>query len=51
MTDGSSYELILTPPAVRVIRSGLPEAVAAAVTEFLTGALDENHVGSASRSE
>ena len=39
MTDGSSYELVLTPPAVRAIRSGLPEAVAAAVIEFLTGAL------------
>ena len=42
MTDGSSYELVLTPPAVRAIRSGLPEAVAAAVIEFLTGALVDN---------
>ena len=42
MTEGSSYELVLTPPAVRAIRSGLPEAVAAAVIEFLTGALVEN---------
>lgn len=42
MTAGSSYELVLTPPAVRAIRSGLPEAVAAAVIEFLTGALVEN---------
>lgn len=42
MTDGSSYELVLTPPAVRVIRSGLPEAVAAAVIEFLTGTLVQN---------
>ena len=42
MTDGSSYELVLTPPAVRAIRSGLPQAVAAAVIEFLTGALVEN---------
>ncbi len=42
MTDGSSYELILTPPAVRAIRSGLPEAVAAAVVEFLSGALVDN---------
>ena len=42
MTEGSSYELVLTPPAVRAIRSGLPEAVAAAVIEFLTGALVDN---------
>ena len=42
MTDGSSYELVMTPPAVRAIRSGLPEAVAAAVIEFLTGALVDN---------
>ena len=42
MTDGSPYELVLTPPAVRAIRSGLPEAVAAAVIEFLTGALVDN---------
>jgi len=37
-----AYELVLTPPASRAIRSGLPEAVAAAVIEFLTGALIEN---------
>ena len=39
------YELVVTPPAVRSVRSvrsGLPEAVAAAVIEFLTGALTEN---------
>jgi mRNA interferase RelE/StbE len=36
------YELVLTPPAVRAVRSGLPEAVAAAVIEFLTGALIRN---------
>lgn len=36
------YELVVTPPAVRAIRSGLPEPVAAAVVEFLTGALVEN---------
>jgi mRNA-degrading endonuclease RelE of RelBE toxin-antitoxin system len=42
MTDGSSYELVLTPPAARAIRSGLSEAVAAAVIEFLTGALVDN---------
>ena len=42
MTEGSSYELVLTPPAIRAIRSGLPEAIAAAVIEFLTGALVED---------
>jgi mRNA interferase RelE/StbE len=36
------YELILTPPAVRAVRSRLPGRVAAAVIEFLTGALVEN---------
>jgi mRNA interferase RelE/StbE len=36
------YELVLTPPAIRAVRSRLPEAVAAAVIEFLTGALVEN---------
>ncbi len=36
------YELVLTPPAVRAVRSRLPEAVAAAVIEFVTGALVEN---------
>jgi mRNA-degrading endonuclease RelE of RelBE toxin-antitoxin system len=35
-------ELVLTPPAIRAIRSGLPEGVAAAAIEFLTGALVEN---------
>ena len=42
MTGGAGYELVLTPPAVRAVRCGLPEAVAAAVIEFLTGALVEN---------
>ena len=42
MTDGPSHELVLAPPAVRAIRSELPEAVAAAVIEFLTGASVEN---------
>lgn len=39
MTETEPYELVLTPPAVRAIRSRLPEPVAAAVIEFLTGAL------------
>jgi len=33
------YELVLTPPAVRALESKLPEPVAAAVIEFLTGSL------------
>ena len=41
MSD-APYELVLTPPAIRPVRSGLPEGVAAAVIEFLTGALVEN---------
>jgi mRNA interferase RelE/StbE len=36
------YELVLTPPAVRALQSQLPEPVAAAVIEFLTGSLIEN---------
>jgi mRNA interferase RelE/StbE len=36
------YELILTPPAIRAVRAGLPEGVAAAVIEFITGAVVEN---------
>ncbi|MFE7421827.1 type II toxin-antitoxin system RelE/ParE family toxin [Rhodococcus sp. NPDC057529] len=42
MTPDGPFELVLTPPAVRAIRSGLPEAVATAVLEFITGALVEN---------
>lgn len=53
MTDGSPYELVLTPPAVRAIRSGLPEGVAAAVIELITGALVDNphRVGTPLRGE
>ena len=53
MTDGSPYELVLTPPAVRATRSGLPQGVAAAVIEFLTGALVDNphRVGTPLRAE
>ena len=39
MTQGDAFDLVLTPPAVRAIRADLPEAVATAVLEFLTGAL------------
>jgi mRNA-degrading endonuclease RelE of RelBE toxin-antitoxin system len=35
----SEYELVLTPPARRALAGALPEAVAAAVVEFLTTAL------------
>jgi mRNA interferase RelE/StbE len=38
----NSYELVLTPPAIRAIQSGVPEGVASAVIEFLTGAPLEN---------
>ena len=41
MSD-APYELVLTPPAIRAVRSGMPEGVAAAAIEFLTGALVEN---------
>ncbi|MBA3418252.1 MAG: type II toxin-antitoxin system RelE/ParE family toxin [Geodermatophilaceae bacterium] len=42
MTEAEPYELVLTPPAVRALQAKLPETVAAAVIEFLTGALIEN---------
>lgn len=38
----SAYQLILAPPAIRAIQSGLSEGVASAVIEFLTGALIGN---------
>lgn len=39
MSEELHYELVLTPPAVRAIQGGLPESVATAVIEFVTGAL------------
>jgi mRNA-degrading endonuclease RelE of RelBE toxin-antitoxin system len=42
VTAPEPYELVLTPPAVRAIQHRLPEAVASAVLEFLTGALVDN---------
>ena len=39
MSEERPYELVLTPPAVRAIKRGLPEAVATAVIKFATGAL------------
>ncbi len=42
MNEAAVYELVLTPPAVRAVQIKLPETVAAAVIEFLTGALIEH---------
>jgi len=39
VSAASEYELIVTPPAGRAIAEQLPEPVAAAVIEFLTGSL------------
>lgn len=39
MISGQDYEIVLTPPARRALTDALPEAVAAAAIEFLTGAL------------
>ena len=47
------YELVVTGPAARAIRETLPEAVAFAVIDFMTGALldDPKRVGAALRGE
>ena len=42
MNEAAPYELVVTPPAVRAIQAKLPEPVAAAVVEFLTGPLITN---------
>ena len=42
MSDDEGYQLVLTPPAIRAIQTALPEAVAAAVIEFMTGPLVSN---------
>ena len=39
MTDDEEYELVLTAPARRALTDRLPEAVAAAVIDFVTSAL------------
>lgn len=39
MTELGEYELVLTPPARRALTDRLPEAVAAAVIDFLTTTL------------
>lgn len=36
------YELVLTPPAIRSLQHDVPEAVAAAVIEFVTRPLVQN---------
>ncbi|HKZ29801.1 MAG TPA: type II toxin-antitoxin system RelE/ParE family toxin [Acidimicrobiia bacterium] len=41
MTTGR-YEIIVSAPAARAIRESLPEAVAFAVIEFITGPLLDN---------
>ena len=52
MTD-ATYEIVVTAPAARAIREKLPEAVAFAVIDFITGPLRENpqRVGAALRNE
>lgn len=52
MTD-ARYELVVTAPAARAIREKLPEAVAFAVTDFITGVLLDNpkRVGAPLRGE
>lgn len=42
MNPSEAYELVLTPPAVRAVQTDLPEPVAAAVIEFMTGPLVAN---------
>jgi mRNA-degrading endonuclease RelE of RelBE toxin-antitoxin system len=40
--NDARYELVVTAPAARALREKLPEAVAFAVIDFITGALLEN---------
>jgi mRNA interferase RelE/StbE len=49
----SRYEIVVTAPAVRAIRETLPEAVAFAVLDVITGPLPDNprRVGTALRNE
>lgn len=53
MSEEAEYELVLTPPARRALTDRLPEAVAAAVIEFLSSALvqDPRRVGKPLRGE
>lgn len=52
MADGP-YELVLARPAARALAEELPEAIATAVIDFITGPLIENprRVGRALRNE
>lgn len=52
MTE-TRYEVVVTAPAARAIREALPEAVAFAVIDFITGPLLDNprRVGAALRDE
>jgi mRNA interferase RelE/StbE len=49
----AGYELVVTAPAARAIRETLPEAVALAVIDFITGPLLDNpkRVGAPLRGE
>lgn len=51
--NDARYELVVTAPAARAIRETLPEAVAFAVIDFITGALLDNpkRVGAPLRGE
>lgn len=51
--NDARYELAVTAPAARAIRETLPESVAFAVIDFITGPLLENpkRVGAALRGE
>jgi mRNA-degrading endonuclease RelE of RelBE toxin-antitoxin system len=51
--NGVRYELVVTAPAARAIRETLPESVAFAVIDLITGPLLENprRVGAPLRSE
>ena len=53
MTDDDEYELVLTAPARRALTHRLPEAVAAAVIDFLTSVLvqEPRRVGKPLRGE
>lgn len=50
---GGRYELVVTAPAARAVQETLPEAVAFAVIEFMTGPLLDNpkRVGAPLRDE
>lgn len=53
MIAGEPYELVLARPAARAIAESLPEAIATAVIDFVTGPLVQNprRVGRALRNE